>query len=248
MTPRRALVTGGAHRVGASIARALAEDGFHVVVHANSSLDEARALAAQLARASAVQADLSDSEQTAALVQRAADAAGGPIDCLINNASVFVDDAAAAFDLDRWDRHMVVNLRAPCQLAAAFAAAAPMDSDPCIVNLIDQRVFKPNPRFFSYTLSKSALLTATKTMAQAFAPGIRVNGVGPGPTLRNVHQSEADWTLEQGSTLLERGSPPDDIVAAVRFLIANRSVTGQMIAVDAGQHLNWRTPDVLAGG
>ena len=162
-----------------------------------------------------------------------------------NNASLFEADAASAFDARLFDQHMAVNLRAPLQLASDFAAQLPEGREGLIVNLLDQRVWRLNPHFFSYTLTKSALWTATQTMAQAFAPRIRVNGVGPGPTLANHMQRPEDFRREAESIPLQRAITPDEIVAAVLFLLEARSVTGQMIAVDGGQHLAWKTPDVL---
>jgi NAD(P)-dependent dehydrogenase (short-subunit alcohol dehydrogenase family) len=172
-------------------------------------------------------------------------AALGPVTLLVNNASLFEADAACAFDARLFDQHMAVNLRAPLQLASDFAAQLPEGREGLIVNLLDQRVWRLNPHFFSYTLTKSALWTATQTMAQAFAPRIRVNGVGPGPTLANHMQRAEDFRREAESIPLQRAITPDEIVAAVLFLLEARSVTGQMIAVDGGQHLAWKTPDVL---
>jgi NAD(P)-dependent dehydrogenase (short-subunit alcohol dehydrogenase family) len=162
---------------------------------------------------------------------------------LVNNASVFEDDRVGDLTRAIWDRHMEVNLRAPVVLAEAFAAQAPDGS--AIVNLLDQRVLKPDPRFVSYALSRNGLWWATRTLAQALAPRIRVNGVGPGPTLASIHQTAAEFAAEAAAVPLGQGATPDDIAAAVLYLVDARSVTGQMIAVDGGQHLAWRTPDIL---
>ena len=174
-------------------------------------------------------------------------AAAGPLDVLVNNASVFMPDHAHTHDADLWQSHFAVNLEAPCRLAADFNAQSdvPVGQDRVIINILDQRVLHPNPLFFSYTLSKSALWTATQTMAQAFAPHVRVNGVGPGPTLPNLHDGQAGLEQERAGLLLKKGPEPDDIAQAVLYLAQARLVTGQMIAVDGGQHLAWQTPDVV---
>jgi NAD(P)-dependent dehydrogenase (short-subunit alcohol dehydrogenase family) len=211
--------------------------------------DAARALQAELRTAGAlvdlVQADLAQSAEVQRMVDHIAQTSG-PLDCLVNNASLFEADGAAAFDPALFERHMAVNLRAPLQLASDFAARLPGGCEGLIVNLIDQRVWRLNPHFFTYTLSKSALWTATQTMAQAFAPRIRVNGVGPGPTLANHMQKDGEFSREAGAIPLQRAIDPQEIAAAVLFLVEARSVTGQMIAVDGGQHLAWKTPDVEA--
>jgi NAD(P)-dependent dehydrogenase (short-subunit alcohol dehydrogenase family) len=173
-----------------------------------------------------------------------ATAALGPLTLLVNNASLFEDDRAESFDLDLFDRHMAINLRAPLQLARDFAAQVPAHQEAAIINIIDQRVWRLNPLFFSYTLSKSALWSATQTMAQAFAPRIRVNAVGPGPTLANHMQGADTFAREALATPLARAIDPTEIANAVCFLAQARGVTGQMIAVDGGQHLAWKTPDV----
>jgi len=196
-------------------------------------------------RAAVIQGDLGVAGEVEGLVHAAA-AALGPVTLLVNNASIFEDDRLQSFTPEVLERHMAVNLTAPLILARAFAAELPSGLEGAVVNIVDQRVLKPNPQYFSYFLSKSALLTATRTMAQALAPRIRVNAVGPGPTLANTHEGKDGFERESRSTLLERGSAPEDIAAAVAYLAAARSVTGQMIAVDAGQHLLWRTADIVA--
>ena len=244
-----ALVTGAARRLGRAIALALAQKGFAVALHASErSRAEAEEVCADIlaagGRACVLSADLADLHAVAGLMA-AARAALGPVTLLVNNASLFEADAAGAFDARLFDQHMAVNVRAPLQLASDFAAQSPEGREGLIVNLLDQRVWRLNPHFFSYTLSKSALWTATQTMAQAFAPRIRVNGVGPGPTLANHMQRAEDFRREAQSIPMQRAIRPDEIVAAVLFLLEARSVTGQMIAVDGGQHLAWKTPDVL---
>ncbi len=241
-----ALVTGGARRIGRAIVLALARRGHDVAIHHRESAGDAQTLAEEVRalgrRVAVVAADLTDEDQVRALIPQAT-AALGPLSVLVNNASVFEDDRVGALSRAAWDAHIETNLRAPVVLAEAFAAQAPDGS--AIVNLLDQRVLKPDPRFFSYALSRNGLWWATRTMAQALAPRIRVNGVGPGPTLASIHQSEADFEAESAAMPLGHGPEPDDIAAAVVYLVDARSVTGQMIAVDGGQHLAWQTPDIV---
>ena len=245
LRPGAALVTGGARRIGRAIVLALAARGHDVAIHHRDSAPDADALADEVralgARAAVVSADLTDEAETRALIPAAADALG-PLSSLVNNASVFEDDRVGGLSRETWDLHLETNLRAPVVLAEAFAAQAPDGSS--IVNLLDQRVLKPDPRFFSYALSRNGLWWATRTLAQALAPRIRVNGVGPGPTLASIHQSEVEFAAEQTAMPLGHGPSPEDIAGAVVYLVDARSVTGQMIAVDAGQHLAWQTPDI----
>jgi NAD(P)-dependent dehydrogenase (short-subunit alcohol dehydrogenase family) len=193
--------------------------------------------------AATLKADLSRESESQALVARAA-AAIGPLTALINSASLFENDDWKSATRASWDTHMEVNLRAPLVLSQRFAAQLPDGATGNIVNIIDQRVLKPTPQFLSYSLSKAGLHWLTTTLAQGLAPAIRVNAVGPGPTLRNERQSEADFARQRGATLLGHGADPADICAAVRYLLEAPAVTGQMIAVDGGQHLIWQTPDV----
>lgn len=241
-----ALVTGGAKRIGRAICIELAAAGFDVAIHHRASADEAARLADEIAalgrRAVCLSADLTDVVATHELVARAAEALG-PLSVLVNNASVFADDRLETITGESWSDHFDTNLRAPVLLAQAFAAQAPDGS--VIVNILDQKVLKPDPRFFSYSLSKSALWVATRTMAQALAPRIRVNGVGPGPTLPSVHQAAGEFEAEARATPLQRAGSPEAVADAVRWLVDARQVTGQMIAVDGGQHLAWQTPDIL---
>jgi NAD(P)-dependent dehydrogenase (short-subunit alcohol dehydrogenase family) len=246
-----ALVTGAGRRVGRALALALAAAGLDIAVHYRGSADDAEQVAAQIRDlgrgAAAIAADLTKPSEAARLVARAADAIG-PLRLLVNNASLFEADRFGALDLALWDRHFETNLRAPVLLAQAFAAQVPAaleDGEAMILNILDQRVLHPNPQFFSYTLSKSALFTATRTLAQALAPRIRVNAVGPGPTLASIHQDASTFAAEAQATPLARPVAPQDICAAALYLLGARSVTGQTLAVDAGQHLAWRTPDIL---
>ncbi|MEL6473968.1 MAG: SDR family oxidoreductase [Pseudomonadota bacterium] len=248
LKPGRALVTGAGIRLGRAMAEALGADGWAVAVHYRSSdtgaQDCAEAIRAAGGRAELVQADLSNADDLDGLVKKASSVLDGPITLLVNSASTFDDDSARTFDRDSWDFHFDANLRAPVTLARNLANALPDDEKALVVNLIDQRVWKLNPQFFTYTLSKAALLTATKTLAQALAPNVRVAGIGPGPTLASIHQTAEDFADEQRNTLTQSGSNPDEIVKALRFLISSEAVTGQMIASDGGQHLMWQTPDV----
>jgi len=245
---KRALVTGAGARLGQAMAIALGADGWQVAVHFRSSRtgaeETARAITGAGGSAVLVQADLSNEEETSKLVSNTEKECGGPLTLLINSASTFVDDRAPDHTRANWDFHMEANLRAPVLLSQTFAAALPEDENGLIINMIDQRVWKLNPQFFTYMISKSALWTATRTLAQALAPNIRVNAIGPGPTLKATHQTEEEFAAEAKSTLTQRGSNPDEIVKAMRFLITSEAVTGQMIAVDGGQHLLWQTPDI----
>lgn len=243
-----ALVTGGARRIGRTLVLALAEAGFDIAVHYRTSKAEAEAVAAEIAagtgrRAVALQADLAFEGKAASLVERAAEALG-PLTLLVNNASVFREDSIQTMTRDSWDAHMETNLRSPLVLAQVFAAQA--EDGAAIVNLLDQRVWKPNPQFFTYALSKAALWAATRTLAQALAPRIRVNAVGPGPTLPSIHQAPEDFAAEARNVPLRRRATPEEIARAVLYLVDAPSVTGQMIAVDGGQHLAWQTPDIAA--
>jgi NAD(P)-dependent dehydrogenase (short-subunit alcohol dehydrogenase family) len=242
-----ALVTGGARRIGAEIVRGLAKAGFSVAIHCRNSREEADNLAAEIrrdgGRAGVFTADLGSTQACGMLIDDAA-AALGPIRLLVNNASVFEPDSPTEPDWATWDRHFAVHLKAPVALASRFANALPSDLDGLVVNIVDQRVWRLNPRFFSYTLSKSALWTATQTMAQALAPRIRVNALGPGPTMKNDRQSEADFRRQTESVILGHGPTLEEFTRTILYLWETTSVTGQMIAIDGGQHLAWETRDV----
>jgi NAD(P)-dependent dehydrogenase (short-subunit alcohol dehydrogenase family) len=241
---RAALITGAGRRIGRAVALALSRAGYALALHANRSRGEAEELGAEIlktgGRAAVVLGDLADARAVGGIVP-AARAALGPLSLLVNNASEFAEDEITTLDRARFDHTMAVNLAAPLFLAQAFAAQASEGAS--IVNVLDQRVLKPTPRFFSYTLSKSALYTATTTLAQALAPRVRVNGVAPGPTLPSPRQTEADFAAQAASLPLKRGPAPDEIAAAVLYLAETRSITGVTLAVDGGQHLSWRTAD-----
>jgi len=253
----RALVTGAGKRLGRAIAIALAEAGHDVAVHYAGSRDGAEETAATIRaagrRAATLQADLTVEAEMQALVPAAAEALGGPLDVLVNNASIFDYDNIRTADRAGWDRHMESNLRAPFVLLQRFAAQAP-EAQPdergepraqaLCVNMIDQRVRKLTPEFMTYTLAKSALWTLTRTAAQALAPDVRVNAIGPGPTLIGARQSESHFRNQRDSTVLHRGSNPDDITGALLYLLGAPAVTGQLLCTDGGQHLGWQTPDV----
>lgn len=244
---RAALVTGAAKRLGRAIALDLAREGWDIALHYNSSDSEANDAAQEiraLGRAVAlVKADLAVETETESVVGRAV-AALGTVTALINSASLFENDDWTSATRASWDKHIAVNLRAPFVLAQCFAHALPKDAYGAIVNIVDQRVLKPTPQFISYSLSKAGLFWLNTTLAQALAPRIRVNAVGPGPTIINARQSEADFRRQREATILGTGAEPADVCRAVRFLLDADAVTGQMIAVDGGQHLIWQTPDV----
>jgi NAD(P)-dependent dehydrogenase (short-subunit alcohol dehydrogenase family) len=243
--PRAALITGAGRRIGRAIALTLAQAGYAVVLHAHRSRAEAEKLAGEIAgaggKARVVLADLADVDAVRGLVPAAA--AFGPLTLLVNNASQFDEDEIGSLERARFERTMAVNLTAPVLLAQAFAAQALDGADASIVNIVDQRVLKPTPRFFSYTLSKSALHSATVTLAQALASKLRVNAVAPGPTLPSPRQSSEQFAAQAAAVPLKRGPTPEDIAAAVLYLAQAKSVTGMVIAVDGGQHLAWRTAD-----
>lgn len=248
----RALVTGAGKRLGRDMALYLGARGYDVAVHYASSDAGAQEVVKELQRrgqnAVALKADLLDDTQTGQVVQRAAQALGGPITCLVNNASIFEFDTLATASRDSWDRHMQSNLRAPFVLTQAMAAQglrAGMDAHGApqaggvIVNMIDQRVRNLTPDFITYTLAKSALWTLTQTTAQSLAPHIRVNAIGPGPTLQGAHQTPESFAAERAGTPLQRGAFASDITAALGYLIDAPSMTGQILCVDGGQHLEW---------
>ena len=253
-----ALVTGGARRIGATLVRKLASRGTDVAIHCNASRDEAEALADEVrglgVRAVVVEADLLDRDATGALVPAAATALGRPLSILVNNASIFEHDTIATATWESWDRHIGSNLRAPFQLTQAFAAQAPKASRDAegqplaraaVVNLIDQRVLKPTPEFATYTIAKMGLWAFTRIAAQGLAPDVRVNGIGPGPTLRGVRQSEQHFSGQAAATILGRGASPEEIARTLEFILDSPALTGQLLCIDGGQHLAWKTPDVL---
>ncbi|HEY8248709.1 MAG TPA: SDR family oxidoreductase [Hyphomicrobium sp.] len=239
-SPQTALITGAARRIGRAIALDLAAHGWQVGIHYRRSRDEAETLAAEIGRsggmAAALPANLADLDDVQSLVARCAEALGPPT-CLVNNASEFFLDTIGSVTPDGWDTHLDINLKAPVFLAQALYANVPENAEGNVINIIDQRVWRPTPDFFSYTISKAGLWTATQTLAQAMAPRVRVNAIGPGPVLQSVHQSRADFAAETLTTPLQRGPSLPEIAAAVRFILATPSMTGQMIALDGGQHL-----------
>lgn len=247
MAARTALVTGGSRRIGQAIVEDLAAHGFAVAIHCNRSRGDADSLAAELTRSGArvavVQADLTNAAETEALIDKAV-AMLGPLGLLVNNASIFADDSVETFDPEVSGRHFAIHVTAPVLLTKRFAAALPSGREGLVVNIVDQRVWRLTPRYFSYTLSKSALWTATRTMAQGLAPAIRVNAIGPGPTLANERQDASDFEAQVDGVILKRGPDLSEFGATIRYLWEARSVTGQMIALDGGQHLAWQTPDV----
>ena len=239
-----ALVTGGALRIGRAIVMALARAGYAVAIHARKSLADAEALRDEIeqqgGRAGVVAADLTDRNAVMGLVPAAA-AAVGPLTLLVNSASAFEPDEAGRLDWERFDRHFAVNLRAPVFLTQAFAAQAPAGGS--VVNILDQRVYRPNPRFFSYGLAKSALYMATTTLAQGLAPHLRVNAVAPGPTLPNVWHGHDAFARRSAAMPLGHGPTPEEVADAVLFLAQANSITGETIAVDGGQHIVWNEDD-----
>lgn len=254
----RALVTGAGKRLGREMALYLARRGFDVAVHYSGSQAEAEAVVTEIEalgrRAVALQADLLDEAQTQSLMPRALEALGGPFTVLVNNASIFEHDTLQSATRKSWDRHMESNLRAPFVLTQAFAAQVPEAGQDAagepvarglILNMIDQRIRKLTPEFMTYTLAKMGLWALTQTSAQALAPHVRVNAIGPGPTMQGTRQSLEHFTRQRANTVLSRGANPADITAALGYFLDAPAVTGQIICVDGGQHLGWKTPDIL---
>jgi NAD(P)-dependent dehydrogenase (short-subunit alcohol dehydrogenase family) len=243
--PRRALVTGAGKRLGRAMVEALAADGFDVAVHCHRSLAEAEAVAAAVRgsgrRAVVLAADLSREAEAAALVPAAA-AALGPLGLLVNNASTFRLDRLETADRESWDAHLETNLRAPVVLARDFVRQLPPEAEGLIVNMLDQRVHNLTPNFLSYSVSRLGLWAATQVLARELAPRVRVNAIGPGPTLPAPGMPEASFRALVGGTPLRRGPTPEEIAAALRFIVAMPAMTGQMITLDGGQQLGWLTP------
>lgn len=237
-----ALITGAGQRIGAAIARALAADGWAIGVHYRRAGAEARALAAEIeaagGQARAFAADLAREEQTATLIGRVGDALG-PVSTLINNASEFDYDNWQTTSRESWDRHMEANLRAPFVLIQGLVGQLPAAMPGNVINIIDQRVWNLSPHFTSYTLSKAGLWTLTQTLALALAPDVRVNAVGPGPTLPSKRQTGEQFHAQWAGLPLGRPTQPGEVADAVRFILDAPAMTGQMIALDGGQHLGW---------
>lgn len=246
MTKTAVLITGSAARIGASIARKLALEGKKIIIHVNSSVDTAINLIKDIMKtggeAELLIGDLNDDNFLNSMLAQASKIAGCDISIIINNASVFENDNAEDLDYENWQKHFHINSYVPCKLSADLFNSKITNG--AVINIIDQRVFKQNPYFFTYNLSKMTLLAATKTMAQRFAPKLRVNAVAPGPSLKNIRQSDEDFQKQLDATPLKNGSPPEAIAEAVAFLIKAEHITGQTIAVDGGQSLIWQTPDV----
>ena len=243
--PRVALVTGAGKRIGRAIALDLAAHGFAVAVHYNGSAEAAHGVVAEIAAqggtAVALQADLGDEAAVERLIPAAVEALG-PVGVLVNNASSFDYDSIASATRAGWDRHMEANLRAPFVLIQQFAAQLPATAEGAVVNLLDQRVWNLTPHFVTYTLSKAALWTLTQTLALALAPRIRVNAIGPGPTLANIRQTPEQFARQCAAMPLRHGASPQDIADALHYILDAKSMTGQMIALDGGQHLAWCQP------
>ncbi len=254
----KALVTGAGRRLGRAMALYLARRGHDVAIHYASSREGADKTVAEIKalgkNAVAFQADLLDEDQVISLLPRAAEALGGPITCLVNNASIFEYDNIQTATRQSWDRHINSNLRAPFVLTQAMAEqglepVTDAEGEPVatglIVNMVDMRVRKLTPEFMTYTIAKMGLWALTRTTAQALTPAIRVNAIGPGPTLQGHRQSDGHFKAQRKNTVLERGANPSDITAALGYFLDAHAVTGQLLCVDGGQHLVWQTPDVL---
>lgn len=237
---RNALITGAGRRIGRAIARTLSEEGWGVVLHYRHSAEEVRALADEITasggRAALVEADLAKTEDVRDILPQAGHALG-PLHCLVNNASLFENDTIRSVSPESFHSHINTNLLAPLLLTQDFARQLPDGEQGNVINIADQRVFNLRPDFLSYTLSKTGLWTLTQTTAMALAPRIRVNAIGPGPTLANIHQSAADFHAEQQSVPLGYGPTPEEIALAVQFILKAKSLTGEFIALDGGQHL-----------
>lgn len=258
MEQKAALITGGAHRLGRAMALSLAGRGYHIAVHYGSSATKAHQTVTDLralgVRAVALQGDLLDASAVEGLVPAARAALGQDLSVLINNASIFEYDSLASATSENWDRHIGSNLRAPFFLTQAFAKQVPdgqkdARGEPvasgCVINMVDQRLRKLTPEFMTYTIAKMGLWGFTQTAAQALAPNIRVNAIGPGPTLQGTRQSKSHFEAQRKATILERGSNPSDVVAAMNFILDSPGFTGQLLCIDGGQHLGWKTTDIL---
>jgi len=247
--PKRALITGAAKRVGRAIALRLAEAGYEIAIHYRGSSEEAESLKVELMEqgrtATLVQADLAQEEDVLTMIPRAVEGLGGPLGLVVNNASTFIEDPTPT-DRASWDFHMEPNLRAPYLLAHGLTGQIPSETNGAVVNILDQRVWNLPQDFLTYTLSKSALWSVTRTLALSFAPYVRVNAVGPGPVLPSVRQTDENFGLQVAGIPLQRSNPPEEIADAVLFMAEAPGVTGQMIALDGGQHLNHAPPDGFA--
>ena len=249
MEARKIIITGGATRIGAAIAKKLSGKEVEILIHYNKSKSNAENLKKELQKKGSkvflVRGDLSKEKDVNKIIKFAKSKLKF-FDCLINNASLFENDKIENFTTDSWGKHLRTNLRTPALLSKMFARNIKGKNNN-IINIIDQRVFKLTPYFFSYTISKTGLYTLTKTSAMSLAPNIRVNGIAPGPTLKNKRQSEKHFKKQYMATPLKRKVDVEQICSAVDFFIKNRSITGQVISIDSGQSLNWQTPDIMGG-
>ena len=248
MTSKKIIITGGATRIGAAIAKKLSGLNTELVIHFNKSYSKAKSLKKELENLGAkiylVKGDLSNEKDIKKIIKIAKNKLKY-FDCLINNASIFENDKLNNFDSRSWDKHLSINLKAPALLIREFSKNVKIKNNNNIINIIDQRIFKLTPFFFSYTISKSSLYTLTKTSAMSLAPNIRVNGIAPGPTIKNIRQSEQHFRKQYLATPLKKQVDVEEICNCIDFLIKNSSITGQVMAIDSGQSLNWQTPDVL---
>ena len=249
MEARKIIITGAATRIGAAIAKKLSGPNIEIVIHYNKSKSKAEKLKKDLEKKGSkiylLRADL-NKENEVQKILKFSKSKLRYFDCLINNASLFENDKLENFTAKSWDNHLKTNLKAPALLSQGFAKNIRSKNNN-IINIIDQRVFKLTPYFFSYTLSKTGLYTLTKTSAMSLAPSIRVNGIAPGPTIKNKRQSDKHFKKQYMTTPLKRQTNVEEICNAVDFFIKNRSITGQVLAIDSGQNLNWQTPDIMGG-
>ena len=249
MEARKIIITGGATRIGAAIAEKLAGPNIEIIIHFNKSKSKAESLSKKLQRLGSkvylVSADLSKKRDIQKVIKFSKSKMKF-FDCLINNASLFENDKLENFNSKSWEKHISTNLKAPAILSKEFSKNV-RGKNNNIINIIDQRVFKLTPYFFSYTLSKTGLYTLTKTSAMSLSPNIRVNGIAPGPTIKNKRQSEKHFKSQYLATPLKQQVDVNEICNAVDFFIQNSSITGQVLAIDSGQSLNWQTPDILKG-
>ena len=249
MEANKIIITGGATRIGAAIAEKLSGPGVKMIIHYKNSRINAEKLKKKLSKNGSIiyliKGDLSKETDVNKIIKFAKKKLKY-FDCLINNASLFENDKLENFTTDSWEKHLRTNLRTPALLSKEFAKNIKGKNNN-IINIIDQRVFKLTPFFFSYTISKTGLYTLTKTSAMSLAPNIRVNGIAPGPTLKNKRQTERHFRKQYLSTPLKRQVDIKEICDAVDFFIKNKSITGQVLAIDSGQNLNWQTPDIMKG-
>ncbi len=248
METQKIIITGGATRIGAAIAESLASHKNQITIHYNKSKEKAEKLKKILEKKGSkvflIKADLNKIYELNKIIKFANVKMKG-VNCLINNASLFENDNIKNFSIKGWDKHININLKAPAILIKQFAKIVSKNIKANIINIVDQRVFKLTPYFLSYTLSKTGLYTLTKTSAMSLAPNIRVNGIAPGPTVKNKRQSAKHFKKQYLSTLLKKSVDTKEISSAIKFLITNKSITGQVIAIDSGQNLNWKTPDII---